>query len=120
MGTGILRAGLAMLAGPILWAMHFALVYAGHAALCAAGDRLPFVGQATLPWLLAVATAAAIAGLAALAASPRLAGILVGPASPSEAAFLARIIRLLAALSLFAVAAAAIAMAIVPACDSLR
>jgi hypothetical protein len=49
------------LMGPIVWAMHFFIVYGLEAAVCAK-VRSPAL---TMRWIIAVATAAAVMGLAA-------------------------------------------------------
>lgn len=50
------------LAGPIVWAAHFFIVYGLEAAVCARAESPAF----TMRWIVAAATAAAVAGLAAL------------------------------------------------------
>ena len=120
-GIGFVRALLGLLAGPSIWAGHFGFVYGGHAALCGAGDRLPLVGRADLPWLLLAATGGAVMVLLALALSRRLTGRLIGTSDlPEEADFLVRVARLLSALSLFGVLASGAGMIVLPGCQLLR
>lgn len=56
-----LRWLLVALTGPILWAAHFFVVYGLEAVVCA-NARFPI---ATMQWIVAIATAAAVAGAAA-------------------------------------------------------
>jgi hypothetical protein len=51
---------LFLLFGPLIWAAHLLVVYAGHASLCATGGRLPLLNAAALPWLLGLVTAGAL------------------------------------------------------------
>jgi hypothetical protein len=120
-GSASIVGALALiLFGPIVWAAQFLVVYAGHASLCEAGDRLP-VGSAAIPWLLGIATAAALVVIGAGAAWPGpLRQHLVPAASPGEGAFLVRLMRLLALLALFGVGWSGIAMLVLPSCLQLR
>ena len=117
-GDRTARTTLFVLFGPIVWAVHFLIAYGGHAALCAAGDRLPFAGRETLPWLLGTATAAALLLVAAALIRPGLLRRMLGAGSvlAEETMFLTRVMRALGALSFFGVAWAGLAMLIVPLC----
>jgi hypothetical protein len=50
------------LAGPIVWAAHFFIVYGLEAAVCATAESPTL----TMRWIIAAATATAVAGLVAL------------------------------------------------------
>jgi hypothetical protein len=50
------------LAGPIVWAAHFFIVYGFEAAVCARSETPTL----TMQWIIAAATATAVAGLVAL------------------------------------------------------
>jgi hypothetical protein len=111
---------LFILFGPIVWALHFGLSYAGHAGLCAAGDRLP-LGPSALPLLLGTVTAIAAALIAAGLIAPRLLRTPLGaPREGETAAFVTTLMRLLAGLSLFGVAFMALTMLLLPLCAPLR
>jgi hypothetical protein len=109
-----------VLFGPLVWAAHFFLSYAGHASLCEAGGRLP-AGPAALPWLFVTASVLAYAalGLAALWPGP-LSGILAGSADAAEMAFLVRLMRLLILLAGFGLNWSVMAMIVLPTCSPLR
>ncbi|MGE0717893.1 MAG: hypothetical protein AB7P02_20775 [Alphaproteobacteria bacterium] len=108
-------------AGPLLWALHFAFVYATHAGICASGGRIGLAAGEAMPWLLVPATAVVLAALAALAVSPRLLDRLQAATEIDEQGeFLTSVGRLLAALALFGVAASAIGILALPACEPTR
>jgi len=117
----LLRRMLFLLFGPLVWALHLGLAYAGHASLCAAGERLG-LGPGALPWLLGGLTLAALlALLAALLRPAALRGLLrVAPLSEGEEVFAQATMRLLSLLSLFAIGCAAIVLLAVPSCLQLR
>jgi len=50
------------LAGPLVWAAHFFIVYGVEAVVCAKTDSPTF----TMRWIIGAATATAVAGLVAL------------------------------------------------------
>lgn len=114
-----------MLAGPLVWSLHFALAYALHATLCAAGPRLglaPAAAADLAPWLLGLLTLLALPPLVlALLRPGRLARLLgLRPVAPAEEDFAAGVTRLLALLSLVALLFSVLAMAALPSCVQLR
>ncbi|WP_020158316.1 hypothetical protein [Methylobacter marinus] len=114
-----LGALLIAMAGPLVWALHFAVVYGTQHVVCAtlAGSRAAF-------WVyLAVfaATAVALPVLLLLIAKPGIARHTVrrGAVTKRAQAFLTGIMRLLALLSFFGVLWAGSAALLLPACASL-
>lgn len=117
---GSTAGSLAFLAfGPIVWALHLAVSYGGHAALCAVG---PAAQGGTLPLLLAAATAMAAIILVVALLRPGLVrrALRAMPASSTEAGFATTVMRFLGVLSLMGVAFAGLAMLILPLCQQLR
>jgi hypothetical protein len=115
------RTILPVLFGPIVWAVHFLIVYGGHASLCAAGDRLPLFDAGSLPWLLGGATILALFLLVAPLFRP---GVFLDlreeGGATQDPRFLGWLMRLLAVLSLVAVLCMGIAILILPICQQLR
>lgn len=87
------RAMLVILAGPILWAAHFAFAYATHALACASA-----ISPSAVPWTIGIATLLAIILLAVMLWEPALLRHVEGPAGSNR--FLSRVSRMLAVLSL--------------------
>jgi hypothetical protein len=116
-----LRTSMFVLFGPIVWAVHFLILYGAHASICAAGDRLPLVGREMLPWLFAAATAAALLLVAAALLWPGALRRLLGatPVLAAEGLFLTRLMRALGILSSIGIAWAALAILLVPRCAPL-
>ncbi len=111
---------LFILFGPIVWAAHLALSYAAHAALCAAGDRLP-LGPTALPWVLGAATITAALLIAVAMLAPNLVRIPIGAVREGEnATFATAAMRTLGLLSLTGVGYFGLAMLLVPLCLPLR
>lgn len=105
--------------GPIVWAVHLGITYAGHAALCAVG---PAETGGALPVLLWVATLIALATLVVALARPALIRRLFRamPETSPEAGFATTVMRFLSALSLLGVTFAGLAMLVLPLCQQLR
>lgn len=118
----VLGTILFLLFGPLIWAVHLFTVYAGHASLCEAGDRLPLLDADALPWLLGGATAAALLILALGSVRPAIVRRLLRATSPAhdEMAFTTSVMRMLAALSALGVVFAGVAILLVPLCAQLR
>jgi hypothetical protein len=112
---------LFVLFGPLIWGGHMLVVYGGHASLCEAGDRLPLLDAAALPWLMMAATIAALTAVAASLVWPApLRQFLLSSASEGQQQFLTRAMRFLGLLSLFGVTWAGLAIAILPSCLQLH
>ena len=112
-----------ILAGPLVWALHFTVLYAVQSSACvlAATGRL----ASTSPWVgttIVVATLIACAILlAAMAAPVRFRRLTRSDAWALETLrFQTGVMRVLAALSLFAVVAAALTLLMLPTCLPLR
>jgi len=105
---------VAMLIGPIVWALHFLAIYGGHAMLCAraaAIDPSAVVAVATV-----IAIAILVAALRFRGAAARL--LRAAPAAPRS--FQGRAMTLLALLSMLGIAWAGATVAALPACLILR
>lgn len=113
---------LFVLYGPLLWALHFLVVYGGHASLCAVGVEAGVVGLPLPLALVWAATLLALAGIAAGLVWPRQVQGFLHAVSLVEIdnRLLVRIMRLLALLSFLAVVFAGLASLIVPYCAQLR
>lgn len=110
------RSTLYLLFGPIVWSLHFFVLYGPQSLLCARGE-IEVVG----PVLTLATVVCALALLGAVVAPARLARLLrLAPRPAARQAFLDAVMRVLAALSLFAVLAAGAAIWILPSCPSLR
>lgn len=106
------------LAGPLIWGLHFGIVYATHHLICL------LTGNSAALWAqLAVIAATLVALLALLLAivKPSILLRMTGSGSGSETSrsFLAGIMRLLALLSIFGVFWAGSAALFLPACESI-
>lgn len=88
MGTAsqFARATLLMISGLLIWAAHFALIYAFTALACARRFwELSWLGVAVVPWLVGFATVAAVGALLAIGArSLRQAHSKTGVANASQ------------------------------------
>lgn len=108
--------------GPVLWGMYHGALYAIHWLLCA---KLPpgttVLGVGLIPATLLLVSALACAAIVFGIARPDLvANLLKANTRPEFFAFSRKAMRLLAILSLFGVAAAALTVAFLPACHSIR
>jgi hypothetical protein len=105
---------LLTLAGPIIWALHFLVIYGAHTLMCVQGaserDARVVIGVATLIALAALALAAWRIG--SVEASGRQRGQTRG--------FLRNIMFLLSVLSAFAVAWAGSTILFLSACQAMR
>ncbi|MBB4016465.1 hypothetical protein GGR16_001471 [Chelatococcus caeni] len=102
---------LYILAGPLLWAVQFTLIYAGHTAAC-----LPAVPETLAVPLVAVPTvAAALAAVAFILRQEAFARALGAP-EPPRAAALHAIARIAVLLALVAVIWSGFALALVDSC----
>jgi hypothetical protein len=111
---------LFILFGPIVWAAQLGVSYAAHAALCAAGDRLP-LGAPALPWVLGAAMVVAVLLIAVAMLSPNLVRVPVGAVRRGEdAAFATAVMRTLGLLSLLGVGYFGLTMLLLPLCLPLR
>lgn len=113
---------LFVLYGPLIWALHFLVVYGGHASLCAVGVEAGIMGQPVQLVLVWTATLLALAAIAAGLFWPRQVQGVLHAVSLVEIdnRLLVRIMRLLALLSFLAVVFAGLASLIVPFCAQLR
>lgn len=104
--------------GPICWAFQLTAMYGGQSALCAFGG----VDQSLVSgWVLAVSILAGLACVAGIVWTKQTYALLAGGAPAGEQwRFLAFVVRALSALSLLAVAYAAIGAIMLPACGGLR
>ena len=117
---GSTAGSLAFLAfGPIVWALHLTVSYAGHASMCAVG---PAEGSGALQLLLGLATFIALAILVVALLRPGLIRRLLRamPETSPEAGFATTVMRFLGVLSLLGVSFAGMAMLILPLCQQLR
>jgi hypothetical protein len=111
---------LFILFGPIVWALHLGISYAAHAALCAAGDRLP-LAQSDLPWLLGATTIGSLLFIALAVLAPAVIRRTLGAVRDEEEAWFATaLMRGLGLLSLAGVVYFGLSMMIVPLCLPLR
>jgi len=100
-----------ILAGPILWAVQFTLIYAGHTAAC-----LPGAPESLAIPVVAVPTAvAALAAVVFITRHGDFARMLGAPAPPRAAALHA-IARITALLALVAVIWSGIGLALIDSC----
>lgn len=109
---------LFLMAGPILWAGDFTVIYGAQSSLCA----FAALDQGAIGMLVSLATGAFIlADLAALRWPQPLFRFLAGAAPPaSEWPFILGVMRGLAALSALAMLYFAFASLLLPACAQLR
>lgn len=109
-----------MLFGPLVWGAQMTLAYATHAALCAAGDRLP-LGAGALPVVLGGVSVVALVVLGmALAWPAPLRRWLRAPGDTEEGQFAQAVMRLLGLLALFGSVFLGITMLLVPLCMQVR
>jgi len=107
-----------LLAGPVIWALHFGAIYFMQSMLCAHGlatDRIAGVGA--IPALIVVFTLVAEAALL-IAVLPSAMVLRAG--SEREPRFEAQVTVFLAILSAVAILWAGITWTIVPSCPALR
>ena len=118
----ITRTLIFMLLGPIVWALHFLVVYGSHASYCAVGERLPGQPDTVIPVLQWSATIAAALVLAGGILWPSAVRTLLRafPPTSTSSDFIIRVMQLLALLSLFGVAFASLALVFLPICGQLR
>ncbi|WP_338610319.1 hypothetical protein V6617_08110 [Pelagibacterium nitratireducens] len=104
--------------GPICWALQLTAVYGGQSALCAFGSvDQPLVSG----WVLAVSVLAGLACGAGIVWTKQTYTLFTGGSPAGEQwSFLAFVMRALSALSLLAIAYAAIGAIMLPACGGLR
>lgn len=109
-----------MLLGPIVWAVHLTVVYAGHAVLCVKGVMQGALASRIIPFGVALATIVALAALliAVLAANSRPGRSSVPASAP--ALFQDKVMMTLALLSAFGVVWAGASALIVEPCLTLR
>ena len=120
MRANVVGTILFILFGPIVWAIHLGVSYAAHAALCAAGDRLP-LGPDALPWILGPATILALLLIGAAMLSPNLVRAPTRAGREGEdVRFATAVMRTLGLLSLLGVGYFGLAMLFVPLCLPLR
>jgi len=120
MRASVVGTMLFILFGPIVWAAHLGVSYAAHAALCAAGDRLP-LGANALPWVLGAATVVAVLVITIAMLSPQLVRAPIGAVREGEdARFATAVIRTLGLLSLMGVGYFGLTMLLLPLCLQLR
>lgn len=89
----VTRAMLMILAGPILWAGHFAFAYGTHTLACASA-----ISASAVPWTIGVATLLVVVLLAVILWEPVLLRHFERPAGNNR--FLSNVSRMLAVLSL--------------------
>lgn len=109
------RATLAALVGPLVWALHLALVYGGQHLLCARG-----AAHNTVLWLVIISSIVAVMLLVPLlvASAPVLQRLLGGDQRPEPTQqFLLAIMRLLVLLSLAGIIWAGVAALLLPGCS---
>lgn len=115
----LIGIGLLSLAGPLIWVLHFAVVYGIQHVACAmvAGNRAGVLVQASV----IVATVVALLALLLPIVKPNILQRMDrnGVIQKTTKAFLAELMRLLALLSFFGVLWAGIAAFFLPACGSL-
>lgn len=104
-----------VLLGPIVWALHLAVVY-GMQISCAAAASRPSIGE-TLALAVLGATAAALAFLAVAAWRSHAAARML---RVRASRFLERVMRLLILLSVVGIAWVGTAALVLPACLQLR
>ena len=92
------------LAGPIVWAAHFFVVYGMEAVICTR-TASPF---STMPWIVAIATAVAFGALIIVVIRQRKV--------PDTALFLRQVSVALALISMAAITGAAVSGLSLPAC----
>tara|TARA_R100000365_G_C2738108_1_gene67114 strand:+ start:1050 stop:1394 length:345 start_codon:yes stop_codon:yes gene_type:complete len=104
--------------GPICWALQLTAMYGGQSALCAFGGvDLTLVSG----WVLAVSVLAGLACGAGIVWTKQTYALFTGGSVAGEQwSFLAFVMRALSALSLLAIAYAAIGAIMLPACGGLR
>ena len=104
--------------GPICWALQLTAMYGGQSALCAFGGvDQPLVSG----WVLAVSVLAGLACGAGIVWTKQTYALFTGGSAAGEQwSFLAFVMRALSALSLLAIAYAAIGAIMLPACGGLR
>jgi hypothetical protein len=120
MRASVVGTILFILFGPIVWAAHLGVSYAAHAALCAAGNRLP-LGPNALPWVLGAATIVAVLLIAVALLSPNVVRTPVGAVRQGEdATFATAVMRTLGLLSLTGVGYFGLTMLLLPLCLPLR
>jgi hypothetical protein len=111
-----LSALVRLVLAPSVWALHLGAVYGGHTVLCAVWGRQG-AHPAAAYWLIAVATAAALAVLAASTVGLHAARRQRTPASVTDVErFRHRLAVLLAILSAIAIAWTGAAAVVIPAC----
>lgn len=111
-----IRLTLTSMSGPLVWALHFSVVYGGQHVACAAGG----LGTAPIRWGIIIATLVACLALVLVFIMARK---LVQPDPPFDEdvpVFLHSVTNYLLGLSLFAVLASGLAGLILPGCPSLR
>ncbi|MAW82104.1 MAG: hypothetical protein CMI63_17845 [Parvularcula sp.] len=118
-GEQFWRATLYSLFGPLLWTLHFALVYGGQHVACAAPV------SAASAWITGGIIAATIIIAIPLSVASFRADVLaklfaLSDSNVDTSRFLVRAMRLLSLLSLFGVIWAGAAAAFLPACPALR
>lgn len=109
---------LITLAGPLIWGVHFGIVYAAHHLTCTlTGNSAAFWAQLAV----SVATLAALLALLLAIFKPEIIQHMVRyeTAQKISRSFLTGVMRLLALLSFFGVLWAGSAVLFLPACESI-
>lgn len=122
-GPATAGTSLLLLAGPIIWGLHFGTVYFAQSMLCAHGlSDVRIAGVGIVPLIVFVATLIALAGLGAavLLSSTTQPGQSDSWWSPADDRFRRRVTLVLALLSAFGILWAGATIAVVPACPPIR
>ncbi|WP_421953060.1 hypothetical protein [Pelagibacterium sp.] len=107
-----------LISGPICWALQLTAMYGGQSAFCAFGGvELSLIRG----WVLIVSAVTGLACIAGLVWTKHTYAVFTGVSPAGEQwGFLAFVMRALSALSLLAIAYAAIGAIMLPACAGLR
>ncbi|CPR16112.1 conserved membrane protein of unknown function [Candidatus Filomicrobium marinum] len=112
---------LFLLFGPIVWAIHFSIVYSSQSTLCAAADHLDFHPNSAIAAIIFMVSICAVATLVwAISLPSRLAAALGVDLAARRASFYSSVMTLLAWLSVFGIAALALSAFLVDPCAPLR
>ncbi|GGE49464.1 hypothetical protein GCM10007276_28270 [Agaricicola taiwanensis] len=108
-----------LLLGPLVWSIHFFIIYAAHASLCALTGGMGTVWITVI--ILAVTALGALALVsAALGPMPVYRLLVRHPGGDEETRFLIAGMRLLAGLSTLAIIWGGTAVLVLPLCAQLR
>lgn len=109
---------LFLLAGPILWALHFLAIYGAQSTLCALGE--PGLGILNSVNVAIIgATVVGVTVLGWLVIAPNALQRMMSDAQSSDT-FIISVMRLLTLLSIVAIIWEGAAFSLLPACDQVR